>query len=95
MRKKGPTMVKMNGINPQKNFCSASIKKVPRAYDSLNPALYMRSLKDGPKGKSDDIAGTENITYILKYETFFFFTFSKSFLRSARLSTELKPSPFS
>ncbi len=39
MRKKGPTNVKMKGINPQKKFCSANIKKVSRAYESLNPAL--------------------------------------------------------
>ncbi len=27
------------GNRPLKNFCSANIKKVPRAYDSLKPAL--------------------------------------------------------
>ncbi len=36
---KGPTKVKMKGIDPQKIFSSANIKKVPRAYESLNPAL--------------------------------------------------------
>jgi hypothetical protein len=41
MRKKGPTKVTMKGINPQKTFCSANIKKVPRAYESLNPALEL------------------------------------------------------
>jgi hypothetical protein len=39
--KKGPTKVKMEGIDPQKIFCSANIKKVPRAYESLNPALLL------------------------------------------------------
>ncbi len=38
-RKKGPTKVKMKGINPQKNFASQISNKVPRAYESLNPAL--------------------------------------------------------
>ncbi len=37
----GPTKVKMKGIDPQKNFCSANIKKVPRAYESLNAALMI------------------------------------------------------
>jgi hypothetical protein len=41
MRKKGLTKVKMKGINPQKNFCSANIKKLPRAYENLNPALLI------------------------------------------------------
>jgi hypothetical protein len=39
MRKKGPTRVKIQGIDPQKKFSSANIKKVPTAYESLNPAL--------------------------------------------------------
>ncbi len=39
MRKKGPTKVKMKGIDLQRNFCFANIKKVPRAYKSLNPDL--------------------------------------------------------
>ncbi len=38
-RTKGPSKVKMKGIDPQKNFSSANIKEVPRAYESLNPAL--------------------------------------------------------
>ncbi len=37
--KKGLTKVKMEGIDPQKFFWSANIKKMPRAYESLNPAL--------------------------------------------------------
>jgi hypothetical protein len=37
--KNGLTKVKMEGIDPQKIFCSANIKKVPRAYKSLYPAL--------------------------------------------------------
>ncbi len=37
--KKGPMKVKMEGIDAQKIFCSANFKKVPRAYESLNPAL--------------------------------------------------------
>ncbi len=36
---KGPTKVKMKEIDPQKNFCSPNIKKVTRAYESLNPAM--------------------------------------------------------
>jgi hypothetical protein len=39
MRKKGPIKVKMKQIDPKKYFCSANIKKVPRAYESLNPAM--------------------------------------------------------
>jgi hypothetical protein len=39
MRKKGPTKVKIKGIDPQKIFYSTNIKKVPRAYESLDPAL--------------------------------------------------------
>jgi hypothetical protein len=44
MRKRGPTKVKMKGINPQKKFCFANIKKVPRAYESLNPALQIMTI---------------------------------------------------
>jgi hypothetical protein len=40
MRKKGPTKAKMKEVDPEKKFCSANIKKVPRAYESFNPALY-------------------------------------------------------
>jgi hypothetical protein len=36
---KGPMKVKMKGRDTQKKFCSSNIKKVPRAYESLNPAL--------------------------------------------------------
>jgi hypothetical protein len=39
MRKKGLKKAKMKEIDPEKNFCSANISKVPRAYESLNPAL--------------------------------------------------------
>jgi hypothetical protein len=39
MTKRGPTMVKMKGIDPPKKFCPANIKKLSRAYESLNPAL--------------------------------------------------------
>jgi hypothetical protein len=35
--KRGATKVKMKRIDPQKNFCSANIKKAARAYESLNP----------------------------------------------------------
>jgi hypothetical protein len=42
--KKGPTKVKMEGIDPQKYFCSANIKKVPRVYESLNPALSLQNM---------------------------------------------------
>jgi hypothetical protein len=41
MRNKGPTRAKIKEIDPQKNFCSANIKKVPNAYESLNPALLV------------------------------------------------------
>jgi hypothetical protein len=43
--KTGPTKVQMEGIDPQKIFCSANIKKVPRAYKSLNPALLIYNSK--------------------------------------------------
>jgi hypothetical protein len=43
MRKKGHTKAKMKEIDPQKKFCSTNIKKVPRAYESLNPALVGNS----------------------------------------------------
>jgi hypothetical protein len=39
IRKKGPTKVKMKGIDPLNYFCSADFKNVPRANESLNPAL--------------------------------------------------------
>jgi hypothetical protein len=39
MREKGPTKVQMKGNDPLKIVCSANILKVPRAYESLNPAL--------------------------------------------------------
>jgi hypothetical protein len=45
MRKKGHTKAKMKEIDPQKFFCSANIKKVPRAYESLNPALVLLQIK--------------------------------------------------
>jgi hypothetical protein len=44
MRKKGPTKAKMKEIDPQKTFCSANIKKAPRSYESLNPALHLPKL---------------------------------------------------
>ncbi len=44
---KVPTKVIMKGIDPQKNFSSANIKKVPRAYESLNPALPVFPQKFG------------------------------------------------
>ncbi len=39
MREQGPTKVEMKAIDPQKNFALQKIQKVPRAYESLNPAL--------------------------------------------------------
>ncbi len=41
MRKKWPTKAKMKEIDPQKKFYSSNIKKIPRAYESLNPALVL------------------------------------------------------
>jgi hypothetical protein len=39
-KKRGrPTKVKMKGIDPEKFFGSANIKKMLRAYESLDPAL--------------------------------------------------------
>jgi hypothetical protein len=39
MMKKGPTKGKMKAIEPQKNSALQNIQKMPRAYESLNPAL--------------------------------------------------------
>jgi hypothetical protein len=47
---KGANKVKMKRIDLQKKFCSANNKKVPRAYESLNPALHVANGdKDGQR----------------------------------------------
>ncbi len=60
MRKKGLTKTKNDGTGtykgqnegnrPAKNFCLVKIQKVPRAYESLNPALGESVIFDLPQG---------------------------------------------
>ncbi len=42
--------VKMKGIDLQKKICTANIKKVLRAYQSLNPALLIKIKIEDKRG---------------------------------------------
>jgi hypothetical protein len=41
VREKGPTMVKMKAMDSKKFFLLRKYLKMPRAYESLNPALHV------------------------------------------------------
>jgi hypothetical protein len=43
VKEKGPTKVKMKAMDPQKNFWLRKYLKMPRAYESPNPALVLLS----------------------------------------------------